>query len=160
MQVLAIAQSKVNASIHKFVTCFYGRLPYISTHIYLYVLVWWRFISAARSLFRGDVGDVVLNCPGLWYIDFLLDCNHLGGLWKLSDLGSSWLKNLRRYLQVQHGECLKPPTSRDYNNRKPSFFPEEMKKPCMFVDKWLGTYGLWPTKSYRKTGCVDPKQTG
>ena len=29
MQVLAIAQSKVNASIHKFVTCFYGRLPYI-----------------------------------------------------------------------------------------------------------------------------------
>ena len=28
MQVLAIAQSKVNASIHKFVTCFYGRLPY------------------------------------------------------------------------------------------------------------------------------------
>ena len=30
MQVLAIAQSKVNASIHKFVTCFYGRLPYIA----------------------------------------------------------------------------------------------------------------------------------
>ena len=27
MQVLAIAQDKVNASIHKFVTCFYGRLP-------------------------------------------------------------------------------------------------------------------------------------
>ena len=28
MQVLAIAQSRVNASIHKFVICFYGRLPY------------------------------------------------------------------------------------------------------------------------------------
>ena len=27
MQVLAIAQSRVNALIHKFVTCFYGRLP-------------------------------------------------------------------------------------------------------------------------------------
>ena len=29
MQVLAIAQSRVNASIHKFVICFYGRLPYM-----------------------------------------------------------------------------------------------------------------------------------
>ena len=29
MQVLAIAQSRVNASIHKFVICIYGRLPYI-----------------------------------------------------------------------------------------------------------------------------------
>ena len=28
MQVLAIAQSRVNASIHKFVICIYGRLPY------------------------------------------------------------------------------------------------------------------------------------
>ena len=28
MQVLAIAQSRVNASIHKFVICFYGRLPH------------------------------------------------------------------------------------------------------------------------------------
>ena len=34
MQVLAIAQSKVNASIHKFVTCFYGRLPYVSPSAY------------------------------------------------------------------------------------------------------------------------------
>ena len=39
MQVLAIAQSKVNASIHKFVTCFYGRLPYIIYIIYIiYIL--------------------------------------------------------------------------------------------------------------------------
>ena len=34
MQVLAIAQSRVNASIHKFVICFYGRLPYN----YIYIL--------------------------------------------------------------------------------------------------------------------------
>ena len=31
MQVLAIAQSRVNASIHKFVICFYGRLPCAAT---------------------------------------------------------------------------------------------------------------------------------
>ena len=39
MQVLAIAQSRVNALIHKFVTCFYGRLPYI-------YIIWefsWRY---------------------------------------------------------------------------------------------------------------------
>ena len=39
---------------------------YLFMHIYLYVLVWWRVISEARSLFRGDVGDVVLNCPDLY----------------------------------------------------------------------------------------------
>ena len=36
---------------------------YIYGCIYLYVLVWWWVISEARSLFRGDVDDVVLKMP-------------------------------------------------------------------------------------------------
>ena len=50
MQVLAIAQSRVNASIHKFVTCFYGRLPYILRIAYKNMYStgqhqspWWEF---------------------------------------------------------------------------------------------------------------------
>ena len=64
MQVLAIAQSKVNASIHKFVTCFYGRLPYIyylycifmynSTifnNIYIYILnLMWQFEQVSKPI--------------------------------------------------------------------------------------------------------------
>ena len=38
MQVLAIAQSRVNALVHKFVTCFYGRLQMNLAHVPCYIL--------------------------------------------------------------------------------------------------------------------------
>ena len=47
--------------------------------IYLYVLVWWCVISEARSLFRGDVGDVVLNCLDIYIYIYICVCIHIIG---------------------------------------------------------------------------------
>ena len=59
MQVLAIAQSRVNASIHKFVICFYGRLPYVCINMYelrfMYI-----YVILCGVLFKIMVPQ---NCP-------------------------------------------------------------------------------------------------
>ena len=87
--------------------------------IYLYVLVWWCVISEARSLFRGDVGDVVLNCL---YI-YIHVCIHIIGTstvryntgwciltpckevkWRLSSqISLTWLKHFEQeYIFTWH----------------------------------------------------------